>query len=124
MIMPLLLLLLFGIVDFGRGFYTWLVITNAAREGARVAAVQSNDATINQRIYDSFCNSNPSSCTLDPAKLTISKTNVLGPRGSSVSVDLTYDFQYATPIGAVLHIVSGGTLTTPTIKAHTSMRLE
>lgn len=124
MIMPLLLLLLFAIVDFGRGFYTWLVITNAAREGARVAAVQSDDATINTRIYDSFCDNYPSSCTLDPTKLHISKDNVLGARGSAVKIDLTYDFEYATPIGAVLHFVSGGTLDTPVIKAHTSMRLE
>lgn len=124
LILPLFLLLLFALVDFGRGFYTWLLVTNAAREGARIAAVQSPDATINTRIYDSFCTSYPSNCSLDPSQLTISKTNVLGARGTSVQIDLTYNFQYATPIGGILHIVSGGTLNTPVIKAHSSMRLE
>ena len=34
-ILPLLLLLLLGVVDLGRAFYFHIVITNAAREGAR-----------------------------------------------------------------------------------------
>jgi hypothetical protein len=38
MVIPLLLLLLMGAVDFGRAFYTYIVITNAAREGARYAS--------------------------------------------------------------------------------------
>lgn len=124
LILPIFLLLLFAIVDFGRGFYTWLLVTNAAREGARVAAVQSDGAAIDARIYNSFCDNYPSSCGLDPAKLSITKTNVQGSRGSSVAIDLSYDFQFATPIGGILNIVSGGNLTAPTITAHTSMRLE
>jgi len=124
MILPIFLMLLFGLVDFGRGFYTWLLVSNAAREGARIAAVQSDNATIDQRIYDSFCDNYPSSCGLSPSKLTISKTNVQGPRGEPVEIDLSYDFDYATPIGDLIAILSGGTLTAPTITAHSSMRLE
>jgi len=36
--MPLLLLLLAAIADFGRAFNSYIVITNAAREGARFGA--------------------------------------------------------------------------------------
>ncbi len=39
--LPLLLILLFGIVEFGVMMYDQAVITNAAREGARWGAVQS-----------------------------------------------------------------------------------
>lgn len=124
MILPIFILLLFAIVDFGRGFYTWVLVTNAAREGARVAAVQSDSATINTRIYNSFCDNYPSSCGLDPTKLTITKTNVQGSRGSAVKIDLSYNFQFATPIGNILNLVSGGNLTAPAITAHSSMRLE
>ena len=35
LIVPLLLLLLVGVADFGRAFYSYIAITNAAREGAR-----------------------------------------------------------------------------------------
>ena len=124
MIIPIFLLLIFGLVDFGRAFYTWLIVTNAAREGARVAAVQSDTSTVNARIYESFCESYPTQCTLDPSKLSISTTNVQGARGSAVVVDLAFDFEYATPIGNIIALVSGGSLSTPTITAHTSMRLE
>jgi TadE-like protein len=37
MVLPILALLCFGLVDFGRGYYYQVSITNAAREGARVA---------------------------------------------------------------------------------------
>jgi len=39
LVLPLLLLLLFGIVEFGRIFHAKLVVTSAAREGARKAVV-------------------------------------------------------------------------------------
>ena len=38
---PVIILLLFAMVDFGRIFDAWLVATNAAREGARYATVYS-----------------------------------------------------------------------------------
>jgi len=51
---PLLLVLLFLIFEFGRVFGSWLIVTNAAREGARFAIVQdfdpSTDTIIQQRV--------------------------------------------------------------------------
>ena len=40
LLMPLMLVLLFLLFEVGRLFGSWLLITNAAREGARYAAVQ------------------------------------------------------------------------------------
>jgi Flp pilus assembly protein TadG len=37
MVLPILTILTFGLVDFGRGYYFQVSVTNAAREGARVA---------------------------------------------------------------------------------------
>ena len=37
--MPLLLLLSIGVFEFGRAFQYWQVLTNATREGARVASL-------------------------------------------------------------------------------------
>lgn len=42
LVAPLLVLLAFGIVDFGRAMYYQNEITNAAREGARIAILASN----------------------------------------------------------------------------------
>jgi Flp pilus assembly protein TadG len=124
MILPLFVLLFMSMVEFGRAFHTWLLITNAAREGARVAAVQSDLSTVQNRVYDSFCANYPSQCNLDPSRVTITTNNVQGSRGSMVSVDVTYDFQWVTPIGDIVNLVSGGNLPNLTISSHASMRLE
>lgn len=124
MILPLFVLLFMSMVEFGRAFHTWLLITNAAREGARVAAVQSDLSTVQNRVYDSFCANYPSQCNIDPSRVTISTTNVQGSRGSMVEVDVTYDFEWVTPIGDIVNLVSGGNLPNLTIRSHASMRLE
>ncbi|MCH8921013.1 MAG: pilus assembly protein, partial [Chloroflexi bacterium] len=36
MVIPIFLILVFAIVDFGMGFHAWITVTNAAREGARI----------------------------------------------------------------------------------------
>jgi Flp pilus assembly protein TadG len=38
LVLPLLLLLLAGVVDLGRAFYSYVTLTNAVREGARFAS--------------------------------------------------------------------------------------
>lgn len=117
MIVPLLLLLLFALIDFGRGFYTWLLVTNAAREGARVAATQQGASPVITRINDSISG-------LEPSALTITLTNIQGARGEPVEVDLVYDFEFVSPIGDIINFMTGGSISDPTISAHASMRLE
>ncbi|MDQ6884548.1 MAG: pilus assembly protein [Candidatus Dormibacteraeota bacterium] len=53
LILPVLVLILLGVVDFGRVFYYWTSIANAAREGARYAIVHPTAIT-------STCKSDPS----------------------------------------------------------------
>ncbi|MBI5955396.1 MAG: pilus assembly protein [Chloroflexi bacterium] len=36
--LPILMLVLLIVVDFGRAFYAYVTVTNASREGARYAA--------------------------------------------------------------------------------------
>lgn len=50
-VMPLLLLMLFGIIEFGWTFMIYQSVTNAAREGCRVAVLEgSTDSEITNRI--------------------------------------------------------------------------
>ena len=44
LVLPLLLLLVLGVMDFGRMFYTKMILTNAAREGANYLAYFPEDA--------------------------------------------------------------------------------
>lgn len=45
-VFPLLFLVIAGIVDFGRAFFTQIQVTNAAREGARAAVVMVPNADV------------------------------------------------------------------------------
>ncbi|MEP7216672.1 MAG: TadE family protein [Anaerolineaceae bacterium] len=125
MVLPLFLVLLFGLVDFGRAFYSWMLITNAAREGARTGAVQKDWASMKTAAYDSMCNPYPGNCSLDTTKMVLASSGVQGARGGQVSVDITYAFTYATPLGNIIALLpGGGSLATPVLKAHSAMRLE
>src|SRR5262245_66498935 len=51
--LPLLLLISIGIIEFGRAFQTWQILTNAAREGARVAVLPGiSDSMVTARIQE------------------------------------------------------------------------
>lgn len=50
LILPILVLMIFGIVDFGRGVYAYNAISNAAREGGRTAIVNQNVTDIRARV--------------------------------------------------------------------------
>ena len=131
LVLPIFLVLIFGLVDFGRAFYAWLIVTEAAREGARAAAVQSDATTVNSKIYASFCSGagNPpptSSCAIDDSAgvFKITPGNIQGPRGQETTIDITYTFSFVTPIGGLLKLIGGSSLSAPAITAHSAMRLE
>ena len=102
----LFFMLVFGIIDFGFAFHSWNNAANAAREGARKAAVDSNVTDITQRVRDA-------AVTLDPSKLTIqvlcSRNNAAFaacPAGSTwlqgdiVRVVVDYSYSMITPVGS------------------------
>jgi Flp pilus assembly protein TadG len=45
-VMTVLLMLMFGIIDFGRALYTYSFVAQLAREGARWAIVRGKDCTL------------------------------------------------------------------------------
>src|SRR5688572_31551151 len=50
---PLVLLVCVSIFEFGRAYQTWQVLTNAAREGARVSVITGNtDQQVTQVVTD------------------------------------------------------------------------
>jgi Flp pilus assembly protein TadG len=51
--LPILLLISVGILEFGRAFQTWQIVTNAAREGARVAVLPGiDDSMVTARVNE------------------------------------------------------------------------
>src|SRR5688572_18556354 len=48
LVIPIFLLILFGILDLGRAVYAYATLNNAAREGARVAVVDQTVSHIQE----------------------------------------------------------------------------
>jgi Flp pilus assembly protein TadG len=95
LILPVLLLLIFGIIEFGRVFGTYLLITHGAREGARAAAVGATDAEI-----FSIVQNRTAPLTLDIAKLDIDITPSESSRyrGDGVEIVVSYPVKIYAPV--------------------------
>jgi Flp pilus assembly protein TadG len=118
MIVPIFLLLVFAIVDFGMGFHAWITVTNSAREGARIGAVGADQSTIEARARDT-------AGSLDGEDLSVTVTNAQGDPGEAVTVEVDYDYQLITPLSNILGIVSGGSIGPDlNFSATSEMRLE
>ena len=93
-ILPLLLLILLGIIDLGRGVYAYHVVASSAREGARVGQISTNTtADIVARVQSTAVG-------LDPAELTVGVSN---PTADTVQVQVSYRFRIITPfLGSIL----------------------
>jgi len=85
LILPILLMLVFGIFQFGIAYNNWIALTHAAREGARLAAV---GAYTEQSVRDSAPSVQIQSITVTPA-----------PPGGNIGDPVT-----VTVTGAVLRI--------------------
>ena len=118
LVIPIFLVLVFGIVDLGMGIHAWLSITSGSREGARLGSVQASSAEIEARVRST-------TTSLDQSKLTVVTTNAQGTSGDSVVVDVAYQYDFITPLSGVLNLVGGSSIGTAlNFSSTTQMRLE
>lgn len=92
-ILPVILLLVMGIFQFGMMLNSYLTIENASREGARAGIVGSSDAEIQELII-------AISPILDPLNVTVDITPNETDRGSgdTLTVKVTYNYKLTVPI--------------------------
>ena len=104
-VLPLLLLLLFGIVDFGLMLNRQLLLTEAAREGARMVALTGADE---QAVRDMATDS--LGIPLTSVRITACPaTPVPDGRLAMATVVLTYSYENRTPLGSVMLIFGSST---------------
>jgi hypothetical protein len=116
LILPIFLILVFAIVDFGMGFHYWITSTNAAREGARVGAVGASAPEIDDKVRSFFG---------DQEKVAVDIEGAQGAPGDSVRVEVKYDYEIMTPLAGLLKMLSGNTIgPTLTLSSSAEMRLE
>jgi Flp pilus assembly protein TadG len=98
LLLPLLLLIVFGIVDFGRALNAQITLTQAAREGARLAALgQPNVVGRTQS----------AATGLSPVAVTVTAC-APGGSGANATVQVSYSFSFVTPVGAIAGLFGSG----------------
>jgi Flp pilus assembly protein TadG len=130
---PLLLVVIAGIVDFGFAYQRYEVITNAAREGARLASLPGYEAPDVEAYVRAYV----------AQGLSLSDTNtVMPPSGTPKGVDVTYpdltisganvetavvtvNYQHDfLLLGPMLSLINGSWGGTITLTSSSQMRLE
>ena len=105
-VLPILLLLLLGIIQFGVVFNNYITLTDAARAGARQAAVGRSVA---DPTGAAVSRTRSSAADLDQAQLSVSVTSTWA-QGADVTVQATYPYS----ISLLGMVVTSGTLTAKT----------
>jgi Flp pilus assembly protein TadG len=100
LVLPFLLVLVIGIVEFGRAWNEHQVITDAARETARAASLPGviTPADARKVAYDAMLNAG-----IDTSKATIDFPVGLETGGNTpvaVTIDLRYRFTFFAPLMA------------------------
>lgn len=89
LVLPLLVLLLFGIIEFGRGYNAKVALQAAVREGARALALDSADP------IEATADAAPS---LHADLLGVSTSSSPCVTGTEATVTATYPFTYTIPL--------------------------
>ncbi len=112
LILPILMLILLGVVEFGRFYNASLMVNHASREGARISALGGTTLQVEQRVDTVM-----SIFDTDRITVTINPSGVKS-RGDMVTVTVQYAIDPMTPlIGSIIG-------TTLNLKAETVMRVE
>lgn len=121
-VLPLMLLVLFGTIDFGLLFQRYQVVTNAAREGARLAVLPGYSEPDVQARVDSFLTA---AGLEEPAVTTVGPPEELVIAGKCIvvqSVTVAYPYTYSA-IGGIASYFGAG-LNRTGLQATAAMRSE
>jgi Flp pilus assembly protein TadG len=128
--LPLILLVVVGIIEFGFVFQKYEVITNAAREGARVLVLPAfgpADAVTRVNQYLTAAGLNPATpgctnCATVPTPVAPVATNLGGSCIWTVTVSVSYP--HSSPFFAGIGNYFGKSFGTYTLNASSTMRTE
>jgi Flp pilus assembly protein TadG len=107
---PILLLIAVGIFEFGRAYQTWQILTNAAREGARVAVVPGVGGDAAQSRVLEYMQAGQLS-KAGVAVITVNRNASITVNGAAVSaseVSVAYPFDFIV-LKPVARLINGST---------------
>lgn len=92
-VLPIFLLIVMGIVQFGMVLNSYITIENVSREGARAGIIGSTDEEIQYLIISTSPNLDPKNLTV-----TITPNESVRKSGDSLVVKVTYNYNLTVPI--------------------------
>lgn len=98
LILPVFLLILCGILDFGWLFYNQLSLNNACREGARYAVVNTAEDAGTQAIINHIENSTTTVFANDGVRIEVEYSSPSDPTAGDVTVNMEADISFFTPV--------------------------
>jgi Flp pilus assembly protein TadG len=106
---PILLLIGVGLFEFGRAFQHAQILTNAAREGARMAVLpNTTTAAVEERVRDYMGDGSIPNPDSDTIVVGINKDAAMTVNGASVSasevtIDYPFDFMVLAPVAKLVN---------------------
>ena len=124
LVFPLLLLAMVGIMDFGLLFQRYQTVTNAAREGARIAVLpEYQEEDVDARVIQYLAASKLTVTDEQVDYLLPEPVDVGGVCVTMTGVTVEYPYQYLF-IGKLPQLFGGSKFTTVTLTATARMRYE
>ncbi len=118
LLLPVLLTILFGIIEFGMIMYSREVVTNAAREGARAGITQGPPKLTSGEIT-TISNNYLSNTGINPSLVTFTTVGVGGASPATLTVSATYQYFFLIPwIPTIVGIPNPLTIQTQTVMRH------
>lgn len=105
LLLPVLVMLLLGIMEFGRAYNTQTVLANAAREGARSMAINNSESGARTAAKNAATQLNP---TLADTDITFSASTC--SVGSQMTVTINYSLSTMTGIAGPFAMTGKGTM--------------
>lgn len=106
LVVPVLLLLLMGIVEFGRAYHLQTTLSGAAREGVRVMALQDDAAEARETAKTAA-----SGLNLTNSQISVTPTTCSGTTPGTATVTVTYPVQLMFGLfGASFNLTGKGTM--------------
>ena len=110
LLLPLLLLLIFGIIDFGRALNAQITLTQAAREGARLDAIGQPSASV-------VTGTQAAATGLSPVTVTVTACPANAAAGVNATVRAQYQFSFVTPFASIAGLFGSTPSATMTLTA-------
>jgi Flp pilus assembly protein TadG len=107
LLLPMLLLLIFGIIDFGRALNAQITLTQAAREGARLDSLGKSNVVSGTQA---------AATGLSPVSVTVVTSCPPNATGDA-KVTASYAFTFVTPLSAISRMFGSGIGTGMTLSA-------